>query len=480
MKLLAAILLPVFCLAGAAPSVDALIESTRNVPPEFAADALIRLAALDSVAESRKVELLQHAFDLAGAAQEPYKRRAAIARFGGPAGFLNRVYSQDLDGLSLRLRTVSAMLAVDRQKATVLFQRIPALQLPAVSCNEFMVPDVGRFYQVLESLLAAETLTPKDLERFAGNVHSAAEIPGIARAIAAARLSDADFGRAVAALTAALGKVSGDDRTFTHYAAAGRQIELLAEECRKRKISATPLVEVFRAFLVWHLSGKRCADDELQMPVGAIASFATPEEADAQAADAANFFNQHLAVSPVKPIEDVETMPARQSGNAQGLHACEDTACKGIANEFHELVFHPNGNALQPKEKDTPEWHAQLLAFLKLLAEWTQMPEVTPAAYFREKCGVYNDLAGAVPSPAERELVLQALLDFVGRNSFQVKNRLEWFLPVNGLIGRAALDPVGLARITELLRKSSDPVIALFANLEVVAPRTPDKILPLL
>lgn len=480
MKLLAAILLPLICLADPTPSVDSLIESTRTVPPEFAADALIRLAALDSVAQAQKIELLQRAFDLAGAAQEPYKRRAAISRFGGPAGFLNRVYSQDLDGLSLRLRAVSAMLAVDRQKATAVFLRIPPLQLPAVSCTEFMVPDVGRFYEVLGSLLAAETLTAKDLERFAGAVDSAAEIPGAARAIAAAKLSDADFGRAIAAFTGALGKTSGDDRTFTHYAAAGRQIEVLVEECRKRKISPTPLLENFRAYLVWHLSGKRCADDELQMPIGAISSFATPEEADAQAADAANFFNQHLAVAPVKPIEEVETLPSRQSGTAAGLHACEDTACKGIANQFHDLVFQANGNALQPKDKETAEWHAQLLGFLKSMSEWTQMPEVSPAAYFREKCGVYNDLAAAVPTPAERELVLQALLDFIGRNSFQVKNRLEWFLPANGLIGRAALDPVGLARITELLRKSSDPVVALFANLEAVAPRTPDKILPLL
>jgi len=72
------------------------------------------------------------------------------------------------------------------------------------------------------------------------------------------------------------------------------------------------------------------------------------------------------------------------------------------------------------------------------------------------------------------------LLEFVSRNSVQVNSRIEWFLPVNGLIGRAGLDPVGLARIMDLLRRSSDPVIGLFANLEVLAPRTPDRVLPLL
>jgi len=77
-------------------------------------------------------------------------------------------------------------------------------------------------------------------------------------------------------------------------------------------------------------------------------------------------------------------------------------------------------------------------------------------------------------------MVLRALLDFTGRNTLQIKNRVEWFLPVNGLIGRAGLDPAGLGGLIESLRKSDDPVIALFANLEAVAPRTPDRVLPLL
>ena len=56
------------------------------------------------------------------------------------------------------------------------------------------------------------------------------------------------------------------------------QIELLAEECRRHKISALPLLEAYRMYLVHHLTAARCADDELQMPVGAASGFATPHE----------------------------------------------------------------------------------------------------------------------------------------------------------------------------------------------------------
>jgi hypothetical protein len=60
-----------------------------------------------------------------------------------------------------------------------------------------------------------------------------------------------------------------------------------------------------------------------------------------------------------------------------------------------------------------------------------------------------------------------------------VSDRAQWFLPVNALIGRAGLDP-GNTKLAELLRAQDDPVIALYVLLEPLAPRGPDKVLPLL
>jgi hypothetical protein len=466
--------------AASTPSVEGLIESARTAPAEFAADALVRLAALDQVDKARRIEWLQQAFDRASGAQESFKRRAAIIRFGGPAGFLNRVYSQDLDAMSLRLRAVAAMQAVDGQRAASLFLRIPLAHVPAVSCSQYMVPDVSLFYQVLGGLIASQALTAKDLERFAGAITSPAQIAPAARTIAGANLNEADFPRVAAVFAEALGKITADDRTFTHYAAAGRQIELLAEECRRHKVSTLPLVAAYRTYLVHHFTAARCEDDEFQMPLGTSFGLAIPEEADGRAADALGFFNERLALPPVQAIAEGESTPSRLEGTASGLLSCQDAACKGIAGQFRALVFNSVGVTLQQSEKDTPEWRARLQTFLQAVAEWKPGAEVTAEAHFREKCGLYNDLFAAVPTAADREMLLRALLDFIGRNTFQMKNRVEWFLPVNGLIGRAGLDPVGLGRIMDLLRKSDDPVIALFANLEAAAPRTPDRVLPLL
>ena len=89
-------------------------------------------------------------------------------------------------------------------------------------------------------------------------------------------------------------------------------------------------------------------------------------------------------------------------------------------------------------------------------------------------------MLGLTPSGAARDLVFNAQLAFLENNPLRNTNPMEWFLPVNALIARTTLDPAGFAAIAEKLRKSSDPVIALFAALEQALPRTPDRILPLL
>jgi hypothetical protein len=42
------------------------------------------------------------------------------------------------------------------------------------------------------------------------------------------------------------------------------------------------------------------------------------------------------------------------------------------------------------------------------------------------------------------------------------------------------MDPLGMRLLADELGKVDDPIMALYANLETVAPRTPDRILPLL
>lgn len=86
------------------PEVLTLLTQARMAPPEFRADALIRLARSPLVSDAKlKAQLLDEVFDSAAGARFPVKKNA----FSGldmdtRAGILWQAYNLNLDGLSLR------------------------------------------------------------------------------------------------------------------------------------------------------------------------------------------------------------------------------------------------------------------------------------------------------------------------------------------------------------------------------------------
>jgi hypothetical protein len=492
MKTLALILLPMLSAAADAPAgIDALLDAARAAPAEFAADATIRIAALDQLEKARRIELLEQAFRWASGAQQPYKRHATFSRAGSPSGFLNRAYGQDLDAMSLRLRAIDALLPLDAQKARDLFVRIPPPRTPRLKCDDFLIYDVGRFYDTLGSI-ARQSFTAQEvqagepfrlLQRFTGAITSPVEVAPVARMLAAANVKDTDFPALVNSFAGALGKISGDDRSFASSMTAGKQILALVEESKRRQSSPLLLLEAYRLYLVNNLSAARCADDDSMLGNAQSFGFFAGQAIDQEAQNAVAFFNQNLRMAPLQPIQEQESTPSRLEGVATGLRTCEDAGCRAIAEQYRGLVFGENGSVYTPGQKDTPAWRGKVRDFLAALSRWQESAsEEGPAAddHFRMKSAAYSDLLSLVFNGPDRELVLRAMLDYLKHNRFQRENRMEWFLPVNGLIGRLALDPLGMGRLAEELRKVGDPIMALYANLEAVAPRPPDRILPLL
>jgi hypothetical protein len=492
MKTLALILLPMLSAAADAPAgIDALLDAARAAPAEFAADATIRIAALDQLEKARRIELLDEAFRRASGAQQPYKRHATFLR-AGPSSYLNRAYGQDLDILSLRLRAIDALLPLDAQKARDLFVQIPPPRTPRLQCGDFLIYDVGRFYDTLGSI-AGQSFTAQEvqagepfrlLQRFTGAITSPVEVAPVARMLAAAaNVKDTDFRALVDSFAGALGKISGDDRSFAFSITAGKQILALVEESKRRQSSPLPLLEAYRLYLVNNLSAARCADDDSMLGNAASFGFVSGQAVDQEAQNAVAFFNQNLRMAPLQPIQEQETTPSRLEGVATGLRACEDAGCRAIAGQYRGLVFGENGSPYTPGQKETPAWRGKVRDFLAALSRWQESAseEAPPAAdHFRMKAGSYGDLLNLVLNGPDREVVLRAMLDYLKQNRFQRENRMEWFLPVNALIGRVALDPLGMGRLAEELGKVDDPIMALYAKLEAVAPRTPDRIMPLL
>jgi hypothetical protein len=492
MKTLAVILLPMLCAAAAAPAgIDALLDAARAAPAEFAADAMIRIAALDRLEKARRIELLEEAFRKASGAQQPYKRQAVFVRAGGPSNFLNRVYGQDLDAMSLRLRAVEALLPLDAKKARELFLQVPPPKTPPLKCDDFLIYDVGRFYATLGSV-ARQSFTAQEteagapfrlLERFAGAITSPVQVAPVAEMLAAANVKDADFEKLTNSFAEALGKISGDDRSFAYAMTAGKQILALAEESKRRHSPPLELLEAYRLYLVINLSAARCADDDSMMSTATSFGLLTGQTIDQEAQDAVEFFNKRLLMAPLLPIQEEEATPSRLEGVATGLRTCEDAQCRAIGEQLRGLIFGPNGLAYSSDEQSTPAWRGKLREFLSALAKWQESApgaHPTAAEHFRMKATAYSGLLSLVFNGPDRELVVRAMLDYLKRNPYQQENRMEWFLLVNGTIGRMGSDPLGRQRLAEVFGKVGDPIIALYANLETVAPRTIDRVLPLL
>ena len=462
--------------AGPSLEIQSVVDLARSAPPEVAADALIRVAALDQLSKPRRVELLEQAFGLAPFAPQPYKRRTGLARSIGPSGFLNRAYEQDLDTLSLQLRAVESLLPLAPRKAREHFMEIAPLRLPQLNCDDFLVYDVDRFYEVL-GRVAGETFTAKEvrdeeptkfLAGYITTVTSASQVAPVARLIKVLPVKDSELQSLITAFAGALARISSDDRSFLYGAsAAGANIQTLAGLCRRLQISPVIVLEGYRQFLVNHLAGARCADDAKNMWVGSAASVAS-------------YFNEKLAIPPLQPIDVSATAPDKTAGEAKGLAWCDDPECRATRDQYLNLVFRENGQAHQTGEREKIEWQAKAREFLTAMAAWTQSTGLTAVEHFREKIGLYNELLIIAPNGPTREFVLQSMLEFLIQNRLPADNRMEWILTVNQLAGRVGFDPAGWGDTADALRRGNDSVIALSMALEAIAPRPMSAVMPLL
>lgn len=492
MRTLAALLVALLPAAAAAPDeIAALLDRARGAPGEFAADVMIRIAALDKVDKARKMQLLEEAFLRASEAQQPYKRHPSISRLDAPAGFQNRAFNQDLDGLSLRLRVVERMLPLDSRKARELFEQIPPPHPPRLACEDFLVYDLSRFFSVAAGV-ARQSFTAKEiargepvqfLVRYAGAVASPVEVAPAAAMIAAAGLRDDDFQLLVATFGSALGRIEGDDRSFSFsLPGAGSGILELVEEGRRRRAPPLALIERYRLYLVNHLSAARCADNEAMLPPPGRSAFSLGSSPPTELAgsDAVAFFNERIRAAPLAPIEAPEAAPSKVAGEAADLHACQDAACREIQERYQELGAGPNRVYAQSANRDTAEWQEKLRQLLVAMADWKESAGATPAQHFRDKAGVLNMVYNLAPPGRSREMVVEAILDYLRLSRLAVENREEWFLPAHTLIAFAGLDRTGSSRLTDQLRAAGDPVIALYASLETLAPHTMETVAPIL
>jgi hypothetical protein len=421
---LAAAAATVASAASRPPIFADLADTARALPPEFAADALLRIAEAPTTADVLwKRQILEDAFHLAAAAQQPFARRNWT---GWPGSIFDKSYAQGLD---------------DKQ-ARELFGEIPPPRIPSLSCDDALVYDVSVFY-VTAGELAARAFNAKEvadekpfhmLQRYAADMTSPAQAAPIARMLGGLTLKPEQFEALVDSFAGALGQLSGDDRSFSATMAGDAEAAVADLEaiCARRRLNAQPLLEAWRAYTARQFSGARCADSVARVPGG-------------------------------------DVKPASVQGKARNAVQCNSPQCLQLTAQFNSLILGPNGYGLTPEQKSTTEWGAKLRQYMSALADWTDDDD--PVVFFEYKSRSYGDLFALSPNGPERDLLLSTLLAWLQQNGYQNEHRVEWFYAVNTLLIHAFADPVGMKTTIRDLQRSADPVIALYTQLEQLLPR---------
>jgi hypothetical protein len=472
--------------------IQSLIDQARSAPAEFSAAALLRLAESDKVDRAAKPRLLEDAFRQAALAQQRWKRRAVDPRSDASTAFLSKAFAQNLDTGSLQTQAVKALLPLDARKARTLFLEIAPPQLDPLGCDDNLVYDISAYYDALAEIVNS-SFTPREIaaeeplklvEWSMAGLASPLQLGPVAKMLAALQLKPGQGEALLTSFSGALQAIEGDPRSFgaatDRVGGLGAQIQNLAAASPARQMPNYPLIEAYRAFLVRHLRRAVCAGTGPAMVSYGVQPAQPPPQ------DAVSFFNGQLRAevyppgAEIKPISSDEIQPAQVEDLKPAPSQCGSEECRRLVSLYRALIFNPQNLPLTPAEKETTEWQSKLKEYIGALAEWKDPGGSGAPAYFRQKCALYSDLVNLVPKSADRDRVLPAFLGFLNRNPYQGEHRAEWFLPVNTLVGRIFADSQGMAQTMRDLRGTEDPVIALFANLEQMFPRSPSSFLPLL
>lgn len=272
-----------------------LVDQARALPPEFCADAMLRLAASPRFTDAKQRRaLIEEAFAAGAHAPLPYRSVPDDLRNG-------------LEALTLQTRAVNAMLAFDAPRALAMFRDIPSPGLPRLTCRDSATPDLSAYYQtagrLFESAFSREERSAEGdlqfLQQVLVSIQSPSQVVPALKMMpdAGARMSAAQRRQLAGAIAGVLDRVAGSDREY----AASENV--LVPSALPEMHDSQMFVPALRSYIVRHLSAARCSD---AIPAGGL-----PESA--------RQFNALIArLSPttaqLRPIALEEVQPLRVDG----------------------------------------------------------------------------------------------------------------------------------------------------------------------
>ena len=403
-------------------SLQSLVDLSHAAPPEFGADALLRLVESGKIADrDARRDIVEQSFSLAVSAKLPIrKRHLPGTTLDSRAGSLSQAYGMKLDALSLKSRAVSDMAAIDPAEARKLIQEIPPPVFEQLSCDDALFYDVSDFYQALTAVVNSAFSAPERAKEehvnfllgYVGQLTSPAQLVPLAQSIQSASVSNAQREVLWARFNASLANIQSDDRSFS---------ALLAEP-----------------------------QSGMDFIVAAIRQRNTGCKTDSSAA-------QNGPASQAKKADSTPKVEAYwQSAEAQRM-----------MDDGKKLRYGDAGRVLTEAERATPEWQQKLTDYLSALGAWGPDNEKSEADYYNEKCTVYIALVELIPRGPQRDKMLEAFIEFIGNSPLQQENSVEWYNQASFMLERVRGSRDGeSAKVLEAFERSGNPVLTLEAALD--------------
>ncbi|HJQ34323.1 MAG TPA: hypothetical protein VJ866_19240 [Pyrinomonadaceae bacterium] len=449
------------------------------VPPEFAADALLRIAQSGRVTDRRwRRELLEEAFRFAADAQQPVRRADAVIppfSVDTPAGYASYAYDNRLDALSLRTRVIAAMLKLDARRARELSKEAQAkLSLPPLNCADYLVYDVSDFYETVAEVARGAAFTAEEVKQgerlrfvqaFVEGVNSHAQVAPVVRLILSLDLPPEELSFLGGRLLIALGNVSGDDRSFSYSmnrGEAAKELINLVSAYRKHELPTQEVLAAVRAYVADNVKGARCSDNlfkgERLLPYYVA--------------------GLNHSLFQTDPLTFDETKPREVLGTADLHEYWQTPGARQLLQAIRELRFGLAPAAkddddeavpaeLTAEQRQTEQWLDKLRTFLKDLEQWDRGAERSEADYFHQRQSLYHGLLELAPNGWARDMVLREWEESLAEEPPRGLSRPEWFLWAGNLLKAArASEPKSRSTILEAMTNSKNPTLALYAKLE--------------
>src|SRR5277367_3608565 len=367
-------------------AIRPLVDLSRSAPPEFGADALLRLVESGRLTDvDARRELVDEAFRLAVSAKAPLRRRYLPgSTYDTSNGPLQQAHNLKLDTLSLQSRAVTDMLRIDAPAARKLLQEMPPPIFEPLSCDDAFYYDVADFYRAVSAVVNG-AFTPEERAKeehvsfllgYIGQVSNPAQLYPLAQAIQSAGVNDAQREVLWAKLNAMLAGVAVDDRSMSALTTEAPQgTDLILTAMRQRSAG--------------------CKNDAPQQAPGTVAANgAQPKSGDAT------------------PKLD---------------RWWQSAAAKRMLDDGRKLRYSVEGRMLTDAERSTEEWQQRLADYLSALGGWSASDENSEADYFNEKCSVFIALVELIPPGAQRDKMFETFMDFIAGSPLQQERPVEWY-----------------------------------------------------